>query len=169
MWYIEYSLESGRNKVFLVLVFSWTVNMTLVMHYTLPRALSPVLKKQMCLLNILDNFHLRACIIMKYYRHIPWFSLWIFLFFFFWYHPTSLDGCQQSAWSHHPLASQTHTPGWQRFTALVWPQLVPQPFTRMAPHRQLLELSYGLHFCCFIWQQLTWSGNLAWSQSVFLS
>lgn len=56
--------------------------MTLVMHYTLPRALSPVLKKQMCLLNILDNFHLRACIIMKYYRHIPWFSLWIFLGFF---------------------------------------------------------------------------------------
>ena len=51
------------------------------MHYTLPRALSPVLKKQMCLLNILDHFHLRVCIIMKYCRHILWFSLWIFFFF----------------------------------------------------------------------------------------
>ena len=63
------------------------------------------------------------------------------------YRPTSFDGCKQTAWFDHPLASPTHSPDWRRFIALVWPQSVPQPFTQMDPHQQLTELFYGLDFC----------------------
>lgn len=104
----------------------------------------------MCLLSILDHFHLRVCIIMKHCKHIPWFSLWIF----------SFGITQPHLMDVHNLPDPV-TPWLHRLTLLV-----DEDSLLLSDHNQSVSLSpewphtdsqlnysMALIFCRFIWPQ----------------
>ena len=105
----------------------------------------------MRLLNILDHFHLRACIIMKHCKHIPWFSVWIFFFF----------GMTQPHLMDVNNLPDPITPWLHRLTLLVDKDslLLPDHNQSLSlspewPHTDSqLNYSTALIFCCFIWPQ----------------
>lgn len=76
------------------------------------------------------------------------------------YQPTPFDGCKQTAWFDHPLASPTHSPDRRRFIALVWPQSAfhPNGPTQTAGWTILWPWCLSQD-CCFIWPPFNWSGT----------